>query len=455
MSQNNNNSSKPQNETLASNSEPTALIHARIIDPESGRDEMGGLLIEDGIITDVGPHLSKNAPNGAKVVDCAGHVLCPGLIDMLVFTGEPGEEHRETLASASRAAAAGGVTTMVCMPNTDPVIDEVALVDFLQRRARDTAIVRVNVMAAMTKELKGDEMTEIGLLLDAGAIAFTNGKNSVTNAQVMRRILSYSKDFDALIVHYTEDPDLRGNGVMNEGEVSSRLGLPGISTLAETIMLERDMRLAADTGARYHNATISCADSLNIIKDAKQKGIHVSSGVSINHLTLNENDIGPYRTFCKVRPPLRKEEDRVAMVEGLRNGDIDVIVSAHDPKDAEVKRQPFAEAAYGAVGLETLLPAALRLYHNQEIELSTLLAAMTINPAKILGLEGGRIKVGAPADLTLFDLNTPWIIDRDLLQSRSKNSAFDESKVEGRVLKTFVNGKMVYEFGKTGPTFTS
>jgi dihydroorotase len=449
------NSSITNNENLAANQEPTALIHARIIDPESGRDEMGGLLIENGIITDVGSHLSKNAPGGTKVVDCAGHVLCPGLIDMLVFTGEPGEEHRETLASASRAAAAGGVTTMVCMPNTDPVIDEVALVDFLQRRARDTAIVRVNVMAAMTKELKGDEMTEIGLLLDAGAIAFTNGKNSVTNAQVMRRILSYGKDFDALIVHYTEDPDLRGNGVMNEGEVSSRLGLPGISTLAETIMLERDMRLAADTGARYHNATISCTDSLNIIREAKQNGTQVSSGVSINHLTLNENDIGPYRTFCKVRPPLRKEEDRVAMVEGLRNGDIDVIVSAHDPKDAEVKRQPFAEAAYGAVGVETLLPAALRLYHNQEIELSTLLAAMTINPAKILGLDNGRIAPGAPADLTLFDLNTPWIIDRDLLQSRSKNSAFDESKVEGRVLKTFVNGKMVYEFGKTGPTFTS
>lgn len=443
------------NKAHTANEEPTALIHARIIDPDTGRDEMGGLLIEDGIITDLGPHLSKNAPTGSKVIDCAGHVLCPGLIDMLVFTGEPGEEHRETLASASKAAAAGGVTTMVCMPNTDPVIDEVALVDFLQRRARDTAIVRVNVMAAMTKGLKGDEMTEIGLLLDAGAIAFTNGKNSVTNAQVMRRILSYGKDFNALIVHYTEDPDLRGNGVMNEGEVSSRLGLPGISTLAETIMLERDMRLAADTGARYHNATISCKDSLDIIKQAKSKGLNVSSGVSITHLTLNENDIGPYRTFCKVRPPLRKEEDRLSMVEGLRNGEIDVIVSAHDPKDAEVKRQPFAEAAYGAVGVETLLPAALRLYHNQEIELKTLLAAMTINPAKILGLDTGRVSIGAPADLTLFDLNTPWIIDRDNLQSRSKNSAFDESKVEGRVLMTFVNGNKVYEFGKTGPTFIS
>ncbi len=435
------------------NSQPTALIHARLIDPENERDEMGGVLIEDGLIADFGPHLARNAPNGAKVIDCAKHVLCPGLIDMLVFTGEPGEEHRETLASASRAAAAGGITTMICMPNTDPVIDEVALVDFLQRRARDTAIVRVNVMAAMTKGLQGVEMTEIGMLLEAGAIAFTNGKNSVTDAQVMRHLLAYGKDFNALMVHYTEDPDLRGNGVMNEGEVSSRLGLPGIPTLAETIMLERDMRLVADTGARYHNATISCAESLSIIKRAKKAGLNVSSGVSINHLTLNENDIGPYRTFCKVRPPLRKEEDRMAMVEGLRNGIIDVIVSGHDPKDAEVKRQPFAEAAYGAIGVETLLPAALRLYHNQEIDLFALLRSMTINPAKILGLESGRIAKGAPADLTLFDLNTPWIIDRDNLQSRSKNSAFDEAKVEGRVLMTFVDGERVFKYGKSGASF--
>lgn len=436
-----------------SDQQPLALINARLIDPGTERDEQAGLLIENGLIADFGPHLAKAGPNGARTIDCGGHILCPGLIDMLVFTGEPGEEHRETLASASRAAAAGGVTSMVCMPNTDPVIDEVALVDFLQRRARDTAIVNVNVMAAMTKGLNGEQMTEIGLLLEAGAIAFTNGKNSITNAQVMRRILSYGRDFNALVVHYTEDPDLRGNGVMNEGEVSSRLGLPGISNLAETIMLERDMRLVADTGSRYHNATISCVESLEIIRRAKANGLNVSSGVSINHLTLNENDIGPYRTFCKVRPPLRKEEDRLAMVDGLRDGSIDVIVSAHDPKDSEVKRVPFAEAAYGAIGVETMLPAALRLYHNQEIELCALLRAMTINPAKILGLPSGRISKGAPADLTLFDLNSPWIIDRDNLQSRSKNSAFDEAKVEGRTLMTFVGGKQVFSLENSTPKF--
>lgn len=434
-------------------SNATALIHARIIDPESGHDKTGGLVIEDGIISDFGPHLAKNAPDGAEVIDCKGHILCPGLIDMLVFTGEPGEEHRETLATASRAAAAGGVTTLITMPNTDPVIDEVALVDFMERRARDTAIVEVHVMAAMTKGLKGEEMTEIGLLKDAGAIAFTNGKNSVTDAKVMRQLLSYAGDFDALIVHYTEDPDLRGNGVMNEGEVSSRLGLPGIPTLAETIMLERDMRLVKDTSGRYHAATISCADSLEIIRTAKKAGLNISAGVSINHLTLNENDIGPYRTFCKVRPPLRTEDDRKAMVEGLANGEIDVIVSSHDPKDSEGKRQPFAEAAYGAIGVETLLPAALRLYHNEEVGLIPLLRAMTINPAKILGLPSGRIAVGAPADLMLFDLETPWIIDRDILQSRAKNSAFDEAKVEGRVLMTFVGGKRIFHFENASPSF--
>lgn len=432
---------------------PVALIHARIIDPATERDELGGILIEDGLITDFGPQFAKNAPEGAEVIDCAGHIVCPGLIDMLVFTGEPGEEHRETLASASRAAAAGGVTTIVSMPNTDPVIDEVALVDFLQRRARDTAITRVHVMAAMTKGLKSEEMTEIGMLLEAGAVAFTNGKNSVTNAQVMRRLLAYSCDFDALIVHYTEDPDLRGNGVMNEGEVSSRLGLPGIPTLAETIMLARDMRLVTDTGARYHSATISCIDSLEIIRRSKRQGLKVSAGVSINHVTLNENDVGPYRTFTKVRPPLRSEEDRMAMVEGLRDGSIDVIVSGHDPKDAEGKRQPFEEAAYGAIGVETLLPAALRLYHNQEIDLMRLLRTMTINPAEILGLKTGRIAKGAPADLTVFDLNTPWIIDRDMLQSRSKNSAFDEARVEGRVLMSFVGGNRVFHYRNSAPSF--
>jgi dihydroorotase len=373
-------------------------------------------------------------------------VLCPGLIDMQVFTGEPGQEHRETLKTASQAAAAGGVTTIVVMPDTEPVIDQVALVDFIQRRARDNAAVNVHVMAAMTRGLKGQEMTEIGLLQRAGAIAFTNGKTSVANTRVMRNVLLYSKDFGALIVHHTEDPHLTEGSVMNAGEVATRLGLPGVNKAAETIVLERDVRLVEITGGRYHASTLTCAESLAVIRAAKARKLPVTCGVSINHLTLNENDIGPYRTFFRVCPPLRSEDDRMAMVRALAAGDIDVIVSSHDPQDADTKRRPFAEAADGAIGLETLLAAALRLHHNGEIGLMPLIRAMTINPAKLLGLPAGRLEKGAPADLILFDLGQPWVVDRDQLRARSKNSPFDESKMQGRVLHTMVAGNTVYQY---------
>jgi dihydroorotase len=426
--------------------EATAFLNARLIDPASGKDEPGGLLVADGTIADLGGHLRRNAPEGAKVVDCRGHVLCPGLIDMQVFTGEPGQEHRETLKTASHAAAAGGVTTIVVMPDTEPVIDQVALVDFIQRRARDNAIVHVHVMAAMTRGLKGLEMTEIGLLKRAGAIAFTNGKASVSNARVMRNALLYAKDFGALIVHHTEDPHLTEGAVMNSGEVATRLGLPGVDKAAETMVLERDVRLVEITGGRYHASQISCAESLAVVRGAKARKLPVTCGVSINHLTLNENDIGPYRTFFRLKPPLRSEEDRTATVRALAGGDIDVIVSSHDPQDADTKRHPFAEAADGAIGLETLLAAALRLYHNDEIALLPLLRAMTANPAKLLGLPSGRLDKGAPADLILVDLGQPWVVDKAQLKARSKNSPFDESKMQGRVLMTMVAGKPVYQY---------
>jgi dihydroorotase len=424
----------------------TAFLNARLIDPASGKDEPGGLLVRGGEIADLGNHLRRNAPERAKVIDCKGHVLCPGLIDMQVFTGEPGQEHRETLKTASQAAAAGGVTTIVVMPDTEPVIDQVALVDFIQRRARDNAAVNVHVMAAMTRGLKGQDMTEIGLLKRAGAIAFTNGKSSVANTRVMRNVLLYSKDFGALIVHHTEDPHLTDGTVMNAGEVATRLGLPGVDKAAETIVLERDVRLVEITGGRYHASTVSCAESLAVVRAAKARKLPVTCGVSVNHLTLNENDIGPYRTFFRLRPPLRSEDDRAAMVRGLADGDIDVIVSSHDPQDADTKRHPFAEAADGAIGLETLLAAALRLHHNGEIGLMPLIRAMTINPARLLGLPGGRLEKGAPADLVLVDLGQPWVVDRDLLRARSKNSPFDESKMQGRVLHTMVAGNTVYQY---------
>lgn len=423
---------------------PTAFINARLVDPETNRDEPGGLFVKDGLIADLGSHLRRNAPEGATVIDCKGRMLCPGLIDAQVFTGEPGYEHRETLKTASHAAAAGGVTTLIVMPDTNPVIDQVALVDFIQRRARDNAIVHVHTMAAVTKGLKGEEMTEIGLLKRAGAVAFANGKASIANTRVMKNALLYSRDFGALIVHHTEDPYLAGSGAMNSGEVATRLGLPGIPKMAEIITLERDVRLVEMTGGRYHAATISCEESLAIIRQAKARGLPVTCGVSINHLTLNENDIGSYRTFLKVRPPLRKEDDRAALVRAVANGEIDTIVSSHDPQDADVKRRPFAEAADGAAGLETLLAASLRLYHAGDVALPTLLRPMTINPAKLFGLPGGRLTKGAPADLIIVDLDEPWVVNKDLLRSRSKNTPFDEAKMQGRVLRTLVAGETVY-----------
>jgi dihydroorotase len=440
--------SKPPAREARTHGSDIVLINARLVDPASGRDEPGGLLIRDGLIADLGAHLRRNAPEGAEVIDCGGHLVCPGLVDMHVFTGEPGAEHRETLKTASLAAAAGGVTTIVCMPNTDPVIDDVALVDYIERRSRDRAIVHVHTFAALTKGLKGQEMTEIGLLQRAGAVAFTNGKASVTSARVMRNALAYARDFDALVVHYAEDAPLAEAGVMNEGEVATRLGLPAVPKVAETLVLERDLRLVGITGARYHAPLISCAESLDVVRAGKAKGLAVTCGVSINHLVLNEEAVVPYRTFFKLRPPLRAEADRLAMVAGIASGEIDVIVSCHDPHGADVKRQPFAEAIDGAIGLETLLSAALQLYHKKSIGLLPLLQALTANPARILGLPVGRLDKGAPADIILVDLDAHWVVDPPKLRSRAKNTPFDEAKLPGRVLRTFVAGKPVYQYGE-------
>jgi dihydroorotase len=428
-------------------SPPLVLARARLVDPASGREGPGSLLVRDGLIADVTwGGGSAGAPEGATVLDCGGHVLAPGLVDMRAFIGEPGAEHRETLKSASEAAAAGGVTTILCMPETNPAIDDPAVVDFVVRRARDTAIVNVHPAAALTKGCQGRETTEIGLLGEAGAIAFTDGAHAVTNAQVMRRALTYARDFGALVIHHVEDPDLVGDGVMNEGEFASRLGLLGIPREAETVMLERDLRLLRLTGGRYHAAMISCADSVGIVSRARQAGLVMTCGVSINNLTLNENDIGGYRTFLRLSPPLRDERDREAMIDALAAGIVDVIVSDHNPQDVETKRVPFGEAANGALGLETLLSAALRLVHNGSIGLPALLRALSTRPAEILGLPCGRLAAGAPADLVLFDPDEAYILDKRTLRSRSKNSPFDEARLEGRVLKTFVGGREVFSY---------
>jgi len=426
---------------------PILLANARIIDPSRDLDFPGDLLIADGVVREAkrGIHAS-GVPEGAEIIDCRGGVVAPGLIDMRAFVGEPGAGHRETLASASHAAAAGGVTTIVCQPDTTPAIDDPAIVDFVLRRARDTAIVHVHPMAALTKGCEGKELAEMGLLKAAGAVAFSDGSKSVVNAQVMRRVLTYARDFDALIVHHTEDPYLVGEGVMNEGEFAARLGLVGIPSAAETIMLERDMRLLALTASRYHAASITCTQSLEVLRHAKQAGLAVSAAASVNHITLNENDISSYRTFFKMSPPLRAESDRAALVAALGEGLIDVVMSDHNPQDVEVKRLPFAEAAGGAIGLETMLAAALRLVHNGEVGLPTLLKAMSTRPAELLGLPAGTLRPGAPGDVIVLDLEVPWLLDPRELKSKCKNTPFDESRLLGRVVRTIVGGRTVFEY---------
>ncbi len=432
---------------VRSDRRPILLTNARIIDPSRDLDLEGDLLIADGVIRDAKRGIgAAGVPEGTEVVDCRGKVAAPGLIDMRAFVGEPGAEYRETFASASQAAAAGGVTTIVSQPDTSPAIDEPAIVDFVLRRARDTAIVHVHPMAALTKGIKGCEMTEIGLLKAAGAVAFTDGAKTVTNAQVMRRALVYARDFDALIVHFTQDPDLVGEGVMNEGEFAARLGLVGVPKAAETVVLERDLRLVALAQGRYHAASITCADSLEVLRRAKDKGLVVTAAASINHLTLNEIDVGSYRTFCKLAPPLRAEADRMALVEALASGLVDAVMSDHDPQDVETKRLPFAEAAPGAIGIETMLAASLRLVHSGDIALPVLLKAMSTRPAELLGLPGGTLRPGSPADVVVFDPDTPWVLDRAELKSKCKNTPFDEARLQGRVTRTIVAGRTVYEY---------
>ena len=423
--------------------QPIALVNARLVDPASGRETSGGVLVSDGRIAGLGGAVTAaSAPEGARVIDCAGDVVAPGFIDMCAFVGEPGAEHRETIASASAAAAAGGVTTLIARPDTSPPIDNPAVVDFLKRRARD-ARVRILPAAAITKGLAGEEMAEIGLLKEAGAVAFTDGPHSIADSGVLRRAMTYARDFDALIMHYCEDRGLAG-GVAAEGGLASRLGLSGVPREAETVALDRDLRLAALTGARYHAVFVSNALSLAAMERAKEAGLAVTCGVSINHLTLNENDLGEYRTFLKFTPPLRGEAERLALVEGLAKGVIDVIVSDHDGQDVETKRLPFAEAAPGAVGLETWLSAGLRLVAAGQISLPKLLAAMSTRPAEILGLEGGRLALGAPADLVRFDPDEPYVLDPANLHSRCRNTPFDSARLEGVVKLTLVAGEIAH-----------
>jgi dihydroorotase len=428
----------------------TAYVNARLLDPASGLDAPGALLAEDGKITDLGPNLFKEGlfkeglPEGLQKVDCGGACLAPGLVDMRVQIREPGEEHKETMDSAGRAAAAGGVTSMVALPNTDPVIDDVAGVEFIARRAREVKRVKVYTYAAVTRNLEGRELTEMGLLAENGAVAFTDGLKAVENAQVMRRALAYAKTFGLLIVQHPEEPTLAG-GAMNGGELATRLGLPGIPKLAEVMMIERDLRLVEMTGGRYHVAHVSTAESVEAVRRAKARGLDVTCDTAPHYFALNEIAVGDYRTFAKVSPPLRSEDDRLAILAGVADGTIDAVASDHSPHDVESKRLPFANAEPGIVGLETLLPLSLQLYHNEKIGLLDLLARLSLRPAEILGLKAGRLAKGWPADLLIFHPDRSWKIEPDNFASKSKNSPFEGLPVQGRVRRTVVDGRALFE----------
>ncbi len=432
--------------TGAPHPRPLALVNARLVDPESGYDGPGSLVVQNGLIADVlqSPRLETPSPD-LEVVDCAGALLAPGLIDIRVKTGEPGAETKETLKSAGRAAAAGGVTTMVVQPDTDPVIDEPAMVDFILRRARDTGLVHVYPAGAATKGLKGEEMAEIGLMHEAGARYITDADRSILDSRVLRRVMSYARGFGAIVSHRPADPFLTRGAAATEGEFTGRLGIPSGPAVAERIMLERDLALAELTGACLIVDQVTTHDALDALSRAKLKGVNAFATCSINHLSFNELDIGDYPPFNKRTPPLRTEHDREALIEGLTDGLIDIVVSAHAPAPAEDKRLPYDEAAPGAVGLETLLPALLALHHERDIPLAQLLRAVTLAPANLLNLKAGRIAQGAPADLVLCDLAAPVVIDADALVSKSKNSPFDGRRLQGRVLRTLVEGRTVFQ----------
>ncbi|MDU8943500.1 dihydroorotase [Ovoidimarina sediminis] len=419
----------------------TLFRNARLIDPDGG-ESTGALLVENGEIAAVGLDLAPEG--GMETVDCGGKCLAPGIVDIGVKVSEPGERHKESFGSAGLAAAAGGVTTMVTRPDTLPAIDTPETLEFVTRRANEAAPVRVLPMAALTKGRQGREMVEIGFLLDAGAAAFTDCDAVVTDTKVFSRCLTYARSLGALVIGHPQDPGLSAGAAATSGKFASLRGLPAVSQMAERMGLDRDLAVVEMTGVRYHADQITTARALKRLERAKEAGLDVTAGVSIHHLTLNELDIGDYRTFFKVKPPLRSEDDRRAAVEAVASGLIDVISSMHTPQDEESKRLPFEEAASGAVALETLLPAALRLYHSGDLSLPQLFRALSAAPARRLGLPGGRLAAGAPADLVLFDPDAPFVLDRATLRSKSKNTPFDGARLQGRVLGTWVGGNRVF-----------
>ena len=422
------------------------FINANIIDPHNSLNERGGLIIgENGLIEAIGKKVNtNNIPSKEKVIDLKEKYIFPGLVDMRDFVGEPGYEYKENFRTLSNAALAGGVTSVVTMPNTDPVIDNVSIVDFLKRRGRDKSKINIFPCASLTKNLEGTSMTEFGLLQKKGIIAFTDGTKTIQNTQLMSRIMNSAKDLGTLIMQHAEDYHLSKNGMINSGIIATKLGLSGIPDVAERIIIERDLTLLENIKCRYHISQISSAKSVEILKERKEN-VNFTTGVSINNLSLNENDIGDFKTFLKLSPPLRKEEDRISLVQGLKDETIDVIVSDHKPEDEEQKRLTFAKAATGASGIETLLSLSLELYHNGSLKLETVIKALTSNPAKILKIKKGNLSIGNDADFCIVDLDKPWIVKKDKLISKSKNTSIEDKKLQGKVTNTYVKGEELFK----------
>ncbi len=422
------------------------FINANIIDPHNSLNENGGLIIDEiGKIEAIGKKVNNNnLPSREKPIDLKGKYIFPGIVDMRVFVGEPGYEYKENFRTLSNAALSGGVTSVVTMPNTDPIIDNVSIVDFLKRRGRDKSKINIFPCASLTRNIEGTNMTEFGLLAKKGIIAFTDGVRTIQNTRLMSRIMNSAKDLGCLIMQHAEDLHLSENGMINSGIIASKLGLSGIPDIAERIIIERDLTLLERVRCRYHISQISSAKSVDIIRHKKDE-VKFTSGVSINNLSLNENDIGDFKTFLKLSPPLRKEEDREALVEGLKQGVIDVIVSDHKPEDEESKRLTFSQAATGASGIETLLSLSLELYHNGSIKLDTIIQALTSNPAKILNINKGNLSIGNDADFCIVDIDKPWIVKKENLISKSKNTSIEDKKLQGKVTNTFVKGQELFK----------
>ena len=422
------------------------FLNANIIDPQNSIDEVGGLIVdENGLIEAVGKKVNtNNIPSREKYIDLKGKYIIPGIVDMRVFVGEPGFEYKENFRTLSEASLSGGVTSVVTMPNTNPIIDNVSIVDFLKRRGRDKAKINIFPTASLTKNLEGTNMTEFGLLQAKGIVGFTDGYKTIQNTRLMSRIMRSAYDLNCLVMQHVEDKELAKDGMVNDGIISTKLGLQGISDLAEKIIIERDLTLLEDFNCRYHISQISSQKSLEVIRRRKES-VEFTCGVSINNLSLNENDIGDFRTFLKLSPPLRTEDDRLALIKGINNDLIDVIVSDHKPEDEESKRLTFDKAATGAVGVETLLPLSLELFHNKSVKLEKLIATMTSNPSKILGIDKGCLDVGNDADLCILDINKPWVVKKNILKSKSKNTPIEDRKLQGQVLKTFIKGEVAYE----------